>query len=80
VDDLAADDFEALRAKLAKRLGIHGLSREVQQVRTIFKYAFDAGLIERPVRFGPTFKRPSKGECKDQLQQILGARISAGVR
>jgi hypothetical protein len=26
----------------------------------VFKYAFDAGLIDRPVQFGPGFKRPSK--------------------
>jgi integrase len=59
VDDLAADDFEALRASLAKRLGVHGLAREVQQVRMIFKYGVEAGLIDKPVRFGPTFKRPA---------------------
>ena len=60
VDDLAAEDFQALRAQLAKRYGPHALSREVQQIRTMFKYGIDAGLIERPVRFGPTFKRPKK--------------------
>jgi integrase len=60
VDDLASDDFQALRASLAKRLGPHALSREVQQVRTLFKFGFDSGLIDKPVRFGPMFKRPSK--------------------
>lgn len=60
VDDLAADDFQALRASLAKRLGPHALSREVQQVRTLFKHGFDAGLLDKPVRFGPMFKRPAK--------------------
>lgn len=59
VDDLAADDFEALRASLAKRLGVHGLAREVQQVRMLFKYGFESGLIDKPIRFGPTFKRPA---------------------
>ena len=60
VDDLRVADFEKLRAKLAKRLGVHGLSREVQQVRSLFKYGVDAGLIEKVVLFGPSFKRPSK--------------------
>jgi integrase len=59
VDDLAADDFQALRAKLAKLYGVHKLSKEVQIVRTIFKYGFDAGLIDKPMRFGPTFKKPA---------------------
>jgi integrase len=60
VDDLAAEDFQALRARLARRLGPHALSREVQQIRTTFKYGYDAGLIDKPMRFGPTFKRPAK--------------------
>jgi len=28
-------------------------------VRTVFKYAFESGLIDRPVRYGPQFKKPS---------------------
>ena len=35
------------------------LGNEIQRVRVLFKYAYDAGLIDRPVRFGPGFKRPS---------------------
>jgi integrase len=60
VDDLASDDFQALRARLAKRLGPHALSREVQQVRTLFKFGLDAGLLDKPMRFGPMFKKPAK--------------------
>jgi hypothetical protein len=60
VIDLASQDFDALRASLAKRMGPVPLGNEVQRVRTVFKYAFDAGLIDRPVRFGPGFKKSSK--------------------
>ena len=59
VDDLAVDDFQTLRAKMAKRYGVHRLSKEVQLTRTIFKYGMDAGLIQRPVRIGPSFKKPA---------------------
>lgn len=59
VDDLAADDFQSLRASFAKRYGPHRLGGEVQRVRTAFKYGFDAALIDKPVRFGPTFKKPA---------------------
>jgi integrase len=59
VVDLAADDFQALRASFAKKWGVHRVGGEVQRVRTAFKFAFDAGLIDRPVRVGPTFKKPS---------------------
>jgi hypothetical protein len=27
-------------------------------VRTVFKYGFEAGLIEKPIRYGPQFKKP----------------------
>lgn len=60
VDDLASDDFERLRADIAKTRGPVALGNEVQRIRVVFKYAYDAGLIDKPVRYGPTFKRPSK--------------------
>ena len=58
--DLASDDFERLRADIAKRSGPVRLGGEIQQTRMVFKYAYDAGLIDKPIRYGPTFKRPSK--------------------
>jgi integrase len=61
VDDLAADDFEALRAEMAAQWGPVRLGNEIQKVRTVFKYAFESGLIDRPVRYGPQFKKPSAG-------------------
>lgn len=60
VEDLAADDFEALRSDIAKTAGPVRLGGEIQQTRMVFKYAYDAALIDKPVRYGPTFKRPSK--------------------
>jgi integrase len=60
VNDLAADDFEALRAEFAKLYGPVRLGNEVQKVRTVFKYAYEAGLIDKPMRFGDEFKKPSK--------------------
>jgi integrase len=59
VSDLAPDDFAGLRKKLAKRYGPHRVKKSIQYVRSIFKHAYDAELIDRPVRFGPGFQRPS---------------------
>jgi integrase len=59
VDDLGSDDFAALRKKLAKRWGPMRLGNVIQRIRSVFKHALDAGLIDRPVRFGPGFQRPS---------------------
>ncbi len=60
VVDLAADDFDSLRRQVARTCGPVGIGNVVGRVRTIFRYAHEAGLINRPVRFGPTFKKPSR--------------------
>ncbi len=59
LDDIDAADFTALRDKMAKRWGPVRLGNTVQRVRSVFKHALDAGLTERPVRFGPGLTRPS---------------------
>jgi integrase len=59
-DDLRPDDFAALRKHMAAKWGAHRLGNVIQYTRSVFKYAFDAELIDRPIRFGPGFKRPSK--------------------
>ncbi len=60
-EDVGPDDFTALRNKVAKRWGPQRLgSKLIQYTRCLFKHALDAGLIDRPIRFGPGFKRPSK--------------------
>jgi len=74
VDDLAAEDFEQLRASLAKTRNPNTLGNEVQRIRTTFKYAYDAGLIEHPIRFGPTFKRPAKRILR-AVRQKKGPRM-----
>ena len=69
VDDLATSDFEALRATFAERLNSNSMGNEVQRVRVLFKYAHDAGLIDKPMRFGPTFKRPAKRILRAERQK-----------
>jgi integrase len=60
VADLRPDDFADLRAAVAKKWGPVALGNEIQRVRTVFKHAYDATLIDAPVRFGPGFKKPSQ--------------------
>lgn len=59
VSSLVASDFSDFRAMLAKRYGPAGLTKRIQLVRSVFKYAWEAGLIEHPPRYGPEFKKPS---------------------
>ncbi len=60
VDDLRSSDFEQLRSSFAKSVGLVTLGNRIRQSRTVFKFAFESDLIDRPVKFGPSFKMPSK--------------------
>jgi integrase len=60
VDDLAADDFEGLRARMAERWGPVRLGNAITRVKSIFKYALDNGLLDKPIRFGGEFRKPDK--------------------
>ena len=64
VENLAADDFATLRAATAKRWGPVRLGNSITRVTSVFKYAYDAGLIDRPVRFGPEFVKPDKATLR----------------
>jgi integrase len=68
VDDLRGDGFEALRVSWARKWGPVTIANEIQRTRVLFKYAVDAGLVEKPVRFGPGFQRPSKKTLRKDRQ------------
>jgi integrase len=88
LDDLRPEDFETLRADLAKGLGPVALGNEVQRVRSLFKYAFEAGVTDRPARFGPAFKKPGvkvlrkarneRGERMFEAHEVRGMLGAAG--
>ncbi len=65
VSDLRSEDFDKLRAKLArgtkiKSVGVVTLANLVRLSRIVFKFGFDSDLIDKPVKFGPGFKAPAK--------------------
>ena len=66
VMQLRVEDFDRLRQKLSQVRGHVSLGNEVQRVRSIFKYAYEAGLIEQPVRFGPHFRKPPQKVVRQQ--------------
>jgi integrase len=59
VADLRPEDFAKLRVQWTKRWGPYRLKNAIQIVRSIFKHAYDSGMMDRPLRFGPGFKRPT---------------------
>jgi integrase len=58
--DLDPDDFATLRNKMARKWGPVTLGNAIQRMRVVFKYAADEGMIDRAVRYGQSFKRPSR--------------------
>ena len=66
VEDLAPEDFERLRAEMAKTLGPVSLGNAINRIRILFKYAYDQYLIDKPVRYGQGFKRPSKAVLRKE--------------
>jgi integrase len=77
VDDLAADDFEGLRARMAERWGPVRLGNAITRVRSVFKYALDNGLLERPVRFGGEFRKPDKAVLRRHRAANGGRMLEA---
>jgi integrase len=59
VADLRTEDFQKLRSTMSKRWGPVAVGNEIQMVRSIFRYGYEAEHMDKPVRFGPGFKKPS---------------------
>lgn len=60
VTDLRADDFAALRTDLSKTRGASSLHNEIGRIRVVFNFAYQNYHISEPIRYGASFKRPSK--------------------
>jgi hypothetical protein len=82
VVDLGPDDFERLRKAIARQWGPVRLGNEVQRVRSVFRFGLEPGLIERPVLFGPGFKKPTRkalrqNRAKNGLRMFDAAELRA---
>jgi integrase len=74
VSVLRQEDFAKLRQQMTKRWGAISVGNHIQVVRSIFKYGFDAELLDKPVRFGPGFKKPSAKTIR-QARACRGPRL-----
>lgn len=74
VADLRPEDFAPLRTKMAKRWGPIALGVEIQMVRSVFRYGYDAELIDVPIRFGPAFDKPTAKTLR-KTRQAKGPRL-----
>jgi len=84
--DLAPIDFEQHRQKLVRRgltgnrsgLGVHALNRAITIIKAVFKYAFENDLIDKPVKYGNAFQKPSatmKRKSRHAREQENGKRL-----
>lgn len=78
VDDLTARDFQDLRATMTERWGPVAVANEIQMSRSVFRYGYDAGLLDKPMRFGPGFKKPSAKTIR-QARAANGPRVFTPV-
>ena len=53
-------DFAALRPTLADGRGLVSLKNNINTVRGVFHFAYEAGVVDVPTRFGPAFSPPRK--------------------
>jgi len=74
VDDLVAQDFQDLRAEMAKRWGPVALGNEIQMARSVFRFGYELGKVDKPIRFGPGFKKPSAKTLR-QARAVNGPRM-----
>lgn len=61
VDRLRPQDFADLRRVWTKRCGFVRLGNEIGRVKSVFKWAYEDDLIDRPIKYGAEFKQPSRG-------------------
>lgn len=68
VESLTPDDFAKLRLKFSKGVGLVSLGNDIQRTRVIFNFAFKNEMIDRPVRMGLSFSKPSKQSVRKEKQ------------
>jgi integrase len=88
LSDLTTEDFENLRADLAKGQGPTTQKGNLGRARMVFNYAYDSGLTETPIRFGKALKTPharifrrmanQRGERMFTREQVLALVEKAG--
>lgn len=79
VEDMLPADFEAFRNSFAKNLNPTSTANVIQRVRIIFKYGFDQGLMDKPIRYGQGFQKPSAKVLRklraDKGTQMFDAKL-----
>jgi integrase len=78
VENVKPSDFERLRADFAKTHGPVALGNDITRTRVLFNYAYKHALIDRPVRYGDSFRKPSRTVLR-KARQKKGPRMFAAT-
>lgn len=68
-ESLSPTDFARLRNELAKKFSPVVVKITISRIKSMFTWAFESELIEKPMRFGPGFKPPTAKVIRQQRQQ-----------
>ncbi|MEO2019178.1 MAG: tyrosine-type recombinase/integrase [Fuerstiella sp.] len=74
VESLTPQDFQLLRKSYPKSWGIRTVDGHITRSKTVFKYVFEDGMLDRPVNFGNGFKKAPKKQHDRIRQQKKAAR------
>jgi len=74
VEELTPAEFERLRADFGQTWGPTRIGNSVTRTRMIFTYGFESGLLDKPIRYGPTFKVPNRKTLR-KVKKVHGPRM-----
>lgn len=77
VTDLVAEDFARLREDMARNYGLVRLGNEIQRVRSVFKFGYEEGLIDRPIRYGQGFNKPNRRAMREAANRQAARMFEA---
>lgn len=79
VEDLAGDDFQNLRATIAKRWGPVRLGNAITRIKSVFKFGIDNGLTTKAIRYGSEFGKPGKAVLRRHRAASVPRSLGASL-
>ena len=78
IDDLNPTHFITLRQELAKQIdNPTTLAGHVRKLRTVLNWAYDAGLVDKPLRYRQALKKPPKRAIRKNRNEMPAKLFSA---
>ncbi len=68
IESLTPNDFAKLRVRMGEGVGLVSLGNEIQRARVIFNFAFKNEMLDKPIRMGLSFSKPSKQSVRKEKQ------------